>query len=91
MSMRSGLASLSPYPPLYQLPMQTDSNFNYLHWDMPNLPILADEWIGLQIPEEPIAVPEEYDPAQNDDDSEVKISLPKQAKKQKWDHNPMED
>lgn len=71
--------------------MQTDSTFNYLHWDMPNLPILADEWIGLQIPEEPIAVPEEYDAAQNDDDSEVKITLPKRSKKQKWDHNPMEE
>ncbi|KAI7874041.1 hypothetical protein K492DRAFT_174897 [Lichtheimia hyalospora FSU 10163] len=71
--------------------MQTDSTFNYLHWDMPNLPILADEWIGLQIPEEPIAVPEEYDAAHNDDDSDIKITLPKRSKKQKWDHNPMEE
>ncbi|KAI9319432.1 hypothetical protein BX666DRAFT_1926062 [Dichotomocladium elegans] len=67
-----------------------DGTFNYLHWDMPNLPILADQWIGAQLPEEPVAVPEEYG-ATHEDDAEIKIKTSKKPKKQKWDHHPMEE
>ncbi|KAG2223077.1 hypothetical protein INT45_008925 [Circinella minor] len=52
---------------------------------------MDNDWVGLKLPDEYVAAPEEYNSRQTDDEADIKIKTTNKPKKIKWDHNPMEE
>jgi hypothetical protein len=64
-----------------------DSTYNYIHWEKSNLPILADDWTGDKLPEEPIVVPEGIN-RPNAEDLGMEM---KKKERIPWHPNPIDD
>ncbi|ORY96577.1 hypothetical protein BCR43DRAFT_491928 [Syncephalastrum racemosum] len=60
-----------------------DSAFSYIHWVESSLPLLADEWISGELPNDMVTVLEESDSRQ-EDLSDAKIQTSKKPKKMEW-------
>lgn len=60
-----------------------DSTFSHIHWAESSLPLLADEWINDELPEDLVTVPEESDSRQ-EDPTDIKLQISKQPKKMEW-------
>ncbi|KAI8373095.1 uncharacterized protein BYT42DRAFT_616275 [Radiomyces spectabilis] len=65
-------------------------NFSYLLWTSSSIPVLADDWIGEEVTDERIRIPEEYELDMDDEHQAVPINTSKKPKRREWKHHPME-